>query len=155
MTRLLQLPASRFPPPGSRSLPPASRSLSPGLGPASGFRLPGRGHNLCGAQEKNEGDFQMKLDGLYYLLNDSISWLTTCMEEMRQDIAKIQTQLGKIARFRYVLKYDKFRLSYVNHEKVSIDNSIRTSIDTPFKISIDRTIAASIDASSRKLYGQV
>ncbi|KAF2580649.1 hypothetical protein F2Q68_00004809 [Brassica cretica] len=42
MTRLLQLPASRFPPPGSRSLPPASRSLSPGLGPASGFRLPGR-----------------------------------------------------------------------------------------------------------------
>ncbi|KAF3547874.1 hypothetical protein DY000_02007222 [Brassica cretica] len=111
-------------------------------------------YGVCGAQEKNEGDFQMKLDGLYYLLNDSISWLTTCMEEMRQDIAKIQTQLGKIARFRYVLKYDKFRLSYVNHEKVSIDNSIRTSIDTPFKISIDRTIAASIDASSRKLYGQ-
>ena len=32
----------------------------------------------------------MKLDGVYYPLNDSISWLTTCMEEMRQDIAKIQ-----------------------------------------------------------------
>ena len=49
-------------------------------------------YGVCGAQEKNEGDFQMKLDGVYYPLNDSISWLTTCMEEMRQDIAKIQTQ---------------------------------------------------------------
>ncbi|KAF2609680.1 hypothetical protein F2Q70_00011767 [Brassica cretica] len=34
----------------------------------------------------------MKLNGVYYPLKDSISWLTTCMEEMRQDIAKIQTQ---------------------------------------------------------------
>ncbi|KAF3541191.1 hypothetical protein F2Q69_00023317 [Brassica cretica] len=42
--------------------------------------------------EKNEGAFQMKLDGVYYPLNDSISWLTTCMEEMRQDITRIQTQ---------------------------------------------------------------
>ena len=48
-----------------------------------------------------------------------------------------------------------FQLSCVNHEKVSINDSLRISIDTPFKISIDRTIAASIDASSRKLYGQV
>ncbi|KAF3539552.1 hypothetical protein F2Q69_00022594 [Brassica cretica] len=48
-------------------------------------------YGVCGAQEKNEDDFQMKLDGVYYPLNDSISWLTTCMEEMRQDIAKIQT----------------------------------------------------------------
>nr|VDD43274.1 unnamed protein product [Brassica oleracea] len=31
----------------------------------------------------------MKFDGVYYQLNDSISLLTTCMEEMRQDIAKI------------------------------------------------------------------
>ena len=31
----------------------------------------------CGAQGKNENDFQMKLDGVYYLLNDIISWLTT------------------------------------------------------------------------------
>ncbi|KAF3499596.1 hypothetical protein F2Q69_00043128 [Brassica cretica] len=34
----------------------------------------------------------MKLYGVYYPLNDSISWLTSCMEEMRQDIARIQTQ---------------------------------------------------------------
>ncbi|KAF2573098.1 hypothetical protein F2Q70_00004545 [Brassica cretica] len=47
-------------------------------------------YGVCGAQEKYEGDFQMKLDGAYQPLNDSIGWLTTCMEEMRQDIAKIQ-----------------------------------------------------------------
>ncbi|KAF3492583.1 hypothetical protein DY000_02053645 [Brassica cretica] len=49
-------------------------------------------YGICGAQEKNEDHFQMKLDGIYYPLNDSISWLTTCMDEMRQDIARIQTQ---------------------------------------------------------------
>ncbi|KAF3584672.1 hypothetical protein F2Q69_00030255 [Brassica cretica] len=49
-------------------------------------------YGVCGAQKKNEGDFQMKFDGVNYPLNDSISWLTTCMEEVRQDIAKIQTQ---------------------------------------------------------------
>ncbi|KAF3599932.1 hypothetical protein F2Q69_00035074 [Brassica cretica] len=49
-------------------------------------------YGVCGAQEKNEGDFHMKLDGVYYPLNDIICWLTTCMEEMRQDIAKIKTQ---------------------------------------------------------------
>ena len=32
----------------------------------------------------------MKLDGVYHPLNDGIGWLTTCMEEMRQDIARIQ-----------------------------------------------------------------
>ncbi|KAF3567405.1 hypothetical protein DY000_02017153 [Brassica cretica] len=39
-------------------------------------------YRVCGAQEKYEGDFQMKLDGLYHPLNDNIGWLTTCMEEM-------------------------------------------------------------------------
>ncbi|KAF3573542.1 hypothetical protein F2Q69_00058999 [Brassica cretica] len=52
-------------------------------------------YGFCGAQEKNESDFQMKLDGVYNPLNDSISWLTTCMEEMRQDIAKIQRAADK------------------------------------------------------------
>ncbi|KAF2532789.1 hypothetical protein F2Q70_00029373 [Brassica cretica] len=47
-------------------------------------------NGIYGEQEKNKEDFQMKLDGVYYPLNDSISWLTTCMEEMRQDIARIQ-----------------------------------------------------------------
>ncbi|KAF3497092.1 hypothetical protein DY000_02053310 [Brassica cretica] len=40
-------------------------------------------YGVCGAQGKNEDDFQIKLDGVYYPLNDNISWLTTCMEEMR------------------------------------------------------------------------
>ncbi|KAF2589797.1 hypothetical protein F2Q70_00038543 [Brassica cretica] len=47
-------------------------------------------YGIYGEQEKNKEDFQMKLDGVYYPLNDSISWLTTCMEEMRQDITRIQ-----------------------------------------------------------------
>ncbi|WZZ60689.1 hypothetical protein YC2023_060796 [Brassica napus] len=32
----------------------------------------------------------MNLDGVYYQLNDCITWLTTCMVEMKKDIAKIQ-----------------------------------------------------------------
>ncbi|KAF3544298.1 hypothetical protein DY000_02006833 [Brassica cretica] len=47
-------------------------------------------YGVCGEQEKNKEAFQLKLDGFYYPLNDSISWLTTCMEEMKQDIARIQ-----------------------------------------------------------------
>ncbi|KAF3585896.1 hypothetical protein F2Q69_00027886 [Brassica cretica] len=47
-------------------------------------------YGVCREQEKNKEDFQIKLDGVYYALNDSISWLTTCMEEMRQNIARIQ-----------------------------------------------------------------
>ncbi|KAF3501011.1 hypothetical protein F2Q69_00042127 [Brassica cretica] len=47
-------------------------------------------YGVCGEHEKNKEAFQMKLDGVYYPLNDSISWLTTCMEEMNQDIARIQ-----------------------------------------------------------------
>ncbi|KAF3512960.1 hypothetical protein F2Q69_00007931 [Brassica cretica] len=47
-------------------------------------------YGVCGEQEKNKKAFQMKLDGVYYPLNDSISYLTTCMEEMQQDIARIQ-----------------------------------------------------------------
>ncbi|KAF3551928.1 hypothetical protein DY000_02009821 [Brassica cretica] len=36
-------------------------------------------YGICGEQEKNKEYFQMKLDGVYYPLNDSISWLTTCI----------------------------------------------------------------------------
>ncbi|KAF3553339.1 hypothetical protein F2Q69_00013071 [Brassica cretica] len=51
-------------------------------------------YGVCGAQEKYEGDFQMKLDGVYYPLNDSIRWLTTCMEEMRE-IVEIQSYIAR------------------------------------------------------------
>ncbi|KAF2535466.1 hypothetical protein F2Q68_00020619 [Brassica cretica] len=46
-------------------------------------------YGVCGEHEKNKEAFQMKLDGVYYPLNDSISWLTSCMEEMKKDIARI------------------------------------------------------------------
>ena len=49
-------------------------------------------YGICGSQGKNEDKFQMKIDGVYYPLNDILSWLTTCLEEMRQDIARMQTQ---------------------------------------------------------------
>ncbi|KAF3572186.1 hypothetical protein F2Q69_00059019 [Brassica cretica] len=75
-------------------------------------------YRVCGAQEKNEVDFQMKLDGVYYPLNDSISWLTTCTEEMRQDIAKIQCAA------------DKHRSPSINiHHPESIDRQHSTSND--------------------------
>ncbi|KAF2587194.1 hypothetical protein F2Q70_00035929 [Brassica cretica] len=73
-------------------------------------------YGVCGAQEKNEGDFQMKLDGVYYPLNDSISWLITCMEEMRQDIEEIQHAADK-------------------HRPASIDRHYSTSIDDHLKNS--------------------
>ena len=57
-------------------------------------------YKICGEQEKNKEAFQMKLDGVYYPLNDSISWLTTCMEEMRQDIARIQREIDFFALHR-------------------------------------------------------
>ncbi|KAF3503377.1 hypothetical protein F2Q69_00042154 [Brassica cretica] len=47
-------------------------------------------YGVYGENEKSKEAFQMKLGGVYYPLNDSISWLTTCMEEMKQDIARIQ-----------------------------------------------------------------
>ncbi|KAF3538840.1 hypothetical protein F2Q69_00022999 [Brassica cretica] len=47
-------------------------------------------YGVRGEQKKNKEAFQMKLDGVYYPLNDSINWLTTCMEEMKQHIARIQ-----------------------------------------------------------------
>ncbi|KAF3568254.1 hypothetical protein DY000_02014933 [Brassica cretica] len=75
-------------------------------------------YGVCGAQEKNEGDFHMKLDGVYYPLNGSISWLTTCMEEMRQDIAKIQ----RVADIHHSPSIDR-------HHSESIDRHHSTLID--------------------------
>ncbi|KAF3557376.1 hypothetical protein F2Q69_00013037 [Brassica cretica] len=76
-------------------------------------------YGVCGAQEKNKGDFQMKLDDVNYPLNDSISWLTTCMEEMKKYIAIIQTQRAAEAT-----------------APASIDRKISTSIDDASHIQI-------------------
>ncbi|KAF3555390.1 hypothetical protein F2Q69_00012975 [Brassica cretica] len=85
-------------------------------------------YGVCGAQEKNECDFQMKLDGVYHPLNDSIGWLTTCMEEMRQDITRIQ-QATNCSRHK------------------SIDRRQHASIDSRLPTSIDQGLPASIDNS--------
>ncbi|KAF3607758.1 hypothetical protein DY000_02048857 [Brassica cretica] len=83
-------------------------------------------YGVCGEHEKNKEAFQMKLDGVYYPLNDSISWLTTCMEEMKQDIARIQ-RATDVAR------------------PTSINNRLRTSIDGRLPTSIDNHIPTSVD----------
>ncbi|KAF3514530.1 hypothetical protein F2Q69_00006226 [Brassica cretica] len=75
-------------------------------------------YGVCREQEKNKEDFQMKLDGVYYPLNDSISWLTTCMEEMRQDIARIQ-RATDVSRPKSI---DRRR-------QASIDNRLPASVD--------------------------
>ncbi|KAF2616405.1 hypothetical protein F2Q68_00039617 [Brassica cretica] len=93
------------------------------------------------AQEKNIDNFQMKLDGVYYPLNDSISWLTTCMEVMRQDIARMQTQRAAKAT-----------------TPASIDENLPTSIDTdpsqsnPMKSQPDSYTRAEIDQMVEEIY---
>ena len=71
----------------------------------------------------------MKLDGVYHPLNDSIGWLTTCMEEMRQAIAKIQ-QATDASR------------------QTSIDRNHHASIDFLLPIQIDQRLPASVDNST-------
>ncbi|KAF3493809.1 hypothetical protein DY000_02053200 [Brassica cretica] len=83
-------------------------------------------YGVYGEHEKNKEAFQMKLDGVYYPLNDSISWLTNCMEEMKQDIARIQSATD-VAR------------------PTLIDNHLHTSIDSCLRTSIDNRILASVD----------
>ncbi|KAF3554333.1 hypothetical protein F2Q69_00012636 [Brassica cretica] len=83
-------------------------------------------YGVCGEQEKNKEAFQMKLDGVYYPLNDSISWLTTCMEEMKQDIARIQ-HATDVAQSSSI---DRDQHTSVNvRQHTSIDNQMPTSVD--------------------------
>ncbi|KAF2544585.1 hypothetical protein F2Q68_00031148 [Brassica cretica] len=96
-------------------------------------------YGVCGAQEKYEGDFQMKLDGVYYPLNDSISWLTTCMEEMRQGIDKIQHAA------------DKHRPTSIDrHHSASIDDDPKKS--HPKKSQPDFHTRAEIDQLVEEIY---
>ncbi|KAF2537064.1 hypothetical protein F2Q68_00020199 [Brassica cretica] len=83
-------------------------------------------YGICGEQEKNKKYFQMKLDGVYYPLNDSISWLTTCMEEMRQDIARIQ-RANDVSRSILIDR----------HQQASIDSRLHASTDNRLPASVD------------------
>ncbi|KAF3548610.1 hypothetical protein DY000_02008208 [Brassica cretica] len=93
-------------------------------------------YGACGEHERNKEAFQMKLDGVYYPLNDSISWLTTYMEEMKQDIARIQHE-ANVAR----------PPSIDRRQPPSIDITPPTSIDRHHHTSIDNRLTASIDNS--------
>ncbi|KAF3530940.1 hypothetical protein DY000_02037463 [Brassica cretica] len=85
-------------------------------------------YGVCGEHDMNKEAFQMKLDGVYYPLNDSISWLTTCLEEMKQDIAIIQNATDTV-------------------RPQSIDIRQSPSLDIHHHASIESRLAASIDTS--------
>uniref|UniRef100_A0A0D3A4D1 Uncharacterized protein n=1 Tax=Brassica oleracea var. oleracea TaxID=109376 RepID=A0A0D3A4D1_BRAOL len=85
-------------------------------------------YGVCGEHDRNKEAFQMKLDGVYYPLNDSISWLTTCMEGMKQDIARIQNATDTV-------------------RPQSIDIRQSPSVDIHHHASIDSRLAASINTS--------
>ncbi|KAF3588774.1 hypothetical protein F2Q69_00027186 [Brassica cretica] len=89
---------------------------------------------VCGGHDRNKEAFQMKLDGVYYPLNDSISWLTTCMEEMKQDIARIQNATD-VARPPSIDR--RHSQSIDSRQSPSIDRHLHTSIDNRFAASID------------------
>ncbi|KAF3593580.1 hypothetical protein DY000_02020475 [Brassica cretica] len=91
-------------------------------------------YGVCGEHDRNKEAFQMKLDGVYYPLNDSINWLTTCMEEMKQDIARIQNATD-VAR----------PPSMDRRHSQSIDSRQSPSIDKHHHTLIDNRFAASID----------
>ncbi|KAF3582512.1 hypothetical protein DY000_02029968 [Brassica cretica] len=92
-------------------------------------------YGICREQEKNKEDFQMKLDGVYYPLNDSISWLTTCMEEMRQDIAIIQ-RANDVSRSILIDR----------HRQASIDSHLHASTDNRLPALVDdNRLPASVD----------
>ncbi|KAF3508193.1 hypothetical protein F2Q69_00005766 [Brassica cretica] len=80
----------------------------------------------------------MKLDGVYYSLNDSISWLTTCTEEMKQEIARIQ-HATDVAR----------PPSIDRRQPPSIDIRPPTSIDRHHHTSIDNCLTTLIDNKER------
>ncbi|KAF2554076.1 hypothetical protein F2Q68_00034665 [Brassica cretica] len=104
-------------------------------------------YEVCGSQEKNEGDFQMNLDGVYYPLNDSISWLTTCMEEMRQDIAKIQCAADKHRSASIDIQHSE---SIDEHNPTSIDNDPKNS--HPMNSQPDFDTRAEIDQLVEEIY---
>ena len=83
-------------------------------------------YGICREQEKNKEDFQMNLDGFYHPLNDSISWLTTCMEEMRQDITRIQNAT-----------HVSCPTSIDRHQQASADSRLHASIDNRLAVSVD------------------
>ncbi|KAF3576753.1 hypothetical protein DY000_02031426 [Brassica cretica] len=110
-------------------------------------------YGVCGAQENNECDFQMKLDGVYYPLNDSISWLTTCMEEMRQDIARIQTH--RAAEATAPASIDR-HLSTSIDDDLTHSNMMKSQPDSYTRAEIDQLVEEiyrTLETAERGLIG--
>ncbi|KAF2538035.1 hypothetical protein F2Q68_00021133 [Brassica cretica] len=84
-------------------------------------------YGICGEHDRNKEAFQMKLDGVYYPLNGSISWLITCMQEMKQDIAKIQNATDTVRPQSIDIRQSP---SLDIHHHASIDNRLAGPIDT-------------------------
>ena len=57
-------------------------------------------YGVCVAQEKNEDDFQMKFDGVYYPLHDSISWGLN--RSRRNQCLKVPEKYFSQYRFRII-----------------------------------------------------
>ncbi|XP_048621675.1 uncharacterized protein LOC106446274 isoform X1 [Brassica napus] len=70
---------------------------------------------------RTSDDFHSKrLDDIYYPIDNSISWLTSSMDEMKQNLAMLQKQL----------EVDKGKSKSIDaHTQTSIDTSILASID--------------------------
>ncbi|KAF3567351.1 hypothetical protein DY000_02016043 [Brassica cretica] len=110
-------------------------------------------YGVCCEHVRNKEAFQMKLDGVYYPLNDSISWLTTCMEEMKQDIARIQNATGTNRPQSIDIRQSP--LLDIHHH-TSIDNRLAASIDTnpprPHKIKALETTEERLDGRCDYIY---
>ncbi|KAF3560147.1 hypothetical protein F2Q69_00012615 [Brassica cretica] len=108
----------------------------------------------------------MKLDGVYYPLNDSISWLTACMEEMKQDIARIQNATDtarppSIDRRQPQSTDSRRPPSIDRHHHTSIDNRLTASLDTipprphPMKSQPDFHTREEIDQLVEAIQGEL
>ncbi|KAF3586637.1 hypothetical protein F2Q69_00027412 [Brassica cretica] len=100
-------------------------------------------YGVCGEHEKNKKAFQMKLDGVYYPLNDIISWLTTCMEEMKKDIARFQNAT------------DTARPPSIDRRhSQSIDSRQSPSLARRHHESIDNRIYGALETTEERLDGR-
>ena len=79
----------------------------------------------------------MKLDGVYYPLNDNIRLLTTCMEEMRQDIARMQTQRAAEATTPTSIGIN---LSTSIDDALSPSNPMKSQPDSYTRAEIDQMV---------------
>ncbi|KAL0854522.1 LOW QUALITY PROTEIN: hypothetical protein Bca101_059674 [Brassica carinata] len=83
---------------------------------------------IQGAQQRAEDKFNMKLKDVFQPLHDYINWMGTTMEDMKEDLGRIQN------------KNESDKLT-----STSIDENIRPSIDGNIRPPIDGNIRPSID----------